>query len=212
MPVDDRAEETRWLTLQQASERLAVHPSTLRNWADQGKLPVYRTPGGHRRFVEQDVEAFWVATHPSQPAHGVQMVVESALGRTHLAIAAGRLQEEAWYQHYDEETKQQHRRWGRQLFRLLILYLSQPQERKPILDEVFCIGQQNGELAHRQGLTLSQAVQAFLFFSNTLQQAIVRGQQLAANLEGIHGQLNAFLDQVLLGVVRTYEQEALSYE
>jgi len=34
-----------------------VSLSTVGKWADEGKLPSFRTPGGHRRFELADVEA-----------------------------------------------------------------------------------------------------------------------------------------------------------
>src|SRR5436309_1465477 len=39
-----------WLTLHEAATLLAVSPSTLRRWADAGRIPTQRTTGGHRRF------------------------------------------------------------------------------------------------------------------------------------------------------------------
>ncbi|HEV8654065.1 MAG TPA: helix-turn-helix domain-containing protein, partial [Candidatus Limnocylindria bacterium] len=40
-----------WLTLGEASRILGVDPDTLRRWADNGKVEVFTTPGGHRRFL-----------------------------------------------------------------------------------------------------------------------------------------------------------------
>ena len=45
-----------WLSLSEVAEMLGVHPSTVRSWADQGRLPTHRTEGGHRRFRRADVE------------------------------------------------------------------------------------------------------------------------------------------------------------
>lgn len=41
-----------------ACEMLGVHPNTLRRWADTGKLPYIRLPGGERRFLVSDIKAF----------------------------------------------------------------------------------------------------------------------------------------------------------
>ena len=38
-----------WLTLGQAAKYLGVAQSTIRKWSDQGRVPAFYTPGGHRR-------------------------------------------------------------------------------------------------------------------------------------------------------------------
>jgi excisionase family DNA binding protein len=47
-----------WLTLGQAAAFLGAAQSTVRKWADAGRLPAFYTPGGHRRFRRGDLEAF----------------------------------------------------------------------------------------------------------------------------------------------------------
>jgi excisionase family DNA binding protein len=44
------APEDRQITLQAAAATLAISPSRLRRWADEGRIPSKRTAGGHRRF------------------------------------------------------------------------------------------------------------------------------------------------------------------
>src|SRR5213076_3379525 len=43
------ASEPDWLTLGQAAKYLGVAQSTIRKWSDQGRVPAFYTPGGHRR-------------------------------------------------------------------------------------------------------------------------------------------------------------------
>lgn len=45
-----------WLSLGPASRMLGVDPDTLRRWADEGRVEVYVTPGGHRRFERRTIE------------------------------------------------------------------------------------------------------------------------------------------------------------
>ena len=48
--------QVRWFTLGQACRMLGVDESTLRRWADGGHVHAFRTPGGHRRFAESDLQ------------------------------------------------------------------------------------------------------------------------------------------------------------
>jgi len=46
-----------YLNVQRAALRLGVAPHTVRRWTASGLLPCTRTPGGHRRIRQEDVEA-----------------------------------------------------------------------------------------------------------------------------------------------------------
>src|SRR2546426_11350110 len=47
-----------WLALGEASKVLGVDASTLRAWTDAGRIRAYRTPGGHRRYRQENLAAF----------------------------------------------------------------------------------------------------------------------------------------------------------
>src|SRR5438067_9973888 len=51
-------DENEWLTLGQAARFLGVAQSTIRKWSDQGRVPAFYTPGGHRRYRRSDLESF----------------------------------------------------------------------------------------------------------------------------------------------------------
>src|SRR5438874_9659684 len=52
------AMEPDWLTLGQAAKYLGVAQSTIRKWSDQGRVPAFYTPGGHRRYRRGDLDKF----------------------------------------------------------------------------------------------------------------------------------------------------------
>ena len=58
-----------WLTLGQAAKYLGVAQSTIRKWSDQGRVPAFYTPGGHRRYRRPDLDNF---LNRSGPGGGVQ--------------------------------------------------------------------------------------------------------------------------------------------
>lgn len=44
------------LTTRQVADRFGVNPQTVISWANAGKLPHFRTLGGHRRYLLSDVD------------------------------------------------------------------------------------------------------------------------------------------------------------
>ena len=45
-------------TVYKASQYCKVSPQTIINWIDSGYINAYKTPGGHRRISQKDLEAF----------------------------------------------------------------------------------------------------------------------------------------------------------
>ena len=58
-------DESEWLTLGQAARFLGVAQSTIRKWSDQGRVPAFYTPGGHRRYRRSDLETFLERSGPA---------------------------------------------------------------------------------------------------------------------------------------------------
>lgn len=56
----------RFLNVSEAAAYLGVSAASLRKWSDQGLVPVYRTPGGQRRYSHDDLEEFLASMR--QPA------------------------------------------------------------------------------------------------------------------------------------------------
>jgi excisionase family DNA binding protein len=48
----------RLLTSHEAGALLQVNPSSINKWVEEGRLPAFRTPGGHRRIRAADLAAF----------------------------------------------------------------------------------------------------------------------------------------------------------
>jgi excisionase family DNA binding protein len=61
--------EPDWLTLGQAAKYLGVAQSTIRKWSDQGRVPAFYTPGGHRRYRRSDLDKFLESSGPGGREH-----------------------------------------------------------------------------------------------------------------------------------------------
>jgi len=201
-----------WLNLGEAAERLGVHPSTLRSWADRGEISSHRTPGNHRRFRRSEIEA-WAASRrearASAPSTG-QLIVESALGRTRMQMAEGRLSHTTWYPRFDETRKQELREAGRRLLNLLLRYLSEADE--TILEEAQDIGREYERLGRQAGFPLSETVEVFLYFRDFLYDSVIdvyqeSGRRAAHEWAQMHRRIATFTNAVLLALVKAHETE-----
>jgi excisionase family DNA binding protein len=67
--------EPDWLTLGQAAKFLGVAQSTIRKWSDQGRVPAFYTPGGHRRYRRRDLEIFLDRSGPGGRKDGPLVLV-----------------------------------------------------------------------------------------------------------------------------------------
>jgi len=205
--------EPELISLQQASEILAVHPSTLRTWADRGKLRVVRTAGGHRRFSLREVRAFAARRSPAYNIEqDAQLLIHSALGRARMALGDGQLSAQGWYQVYDEHTRAACREMGRRLLGLMLHYLNARDERpqvERILREARKLGGEYGAIAAQQGLALGDATRAFLFFRDSLLESVIQMREVVgarADSLTTYRLINRFANEVQLAMVAIYEE------
>lgn len=196
-----------WLNLSEASEMLGVHPSTVRNWSDQGYLPVHRTQGGHRRFKRSEVD-LWMKSQRKETIDEGHQVVQNALRNTRLQIGEGRLESERWYQKLDEEARSQYRRSGRNLLQGLLGFLSSNDQVAEA--EARSLGYEYASRGWRYGLSAAEASMAFLFFRNVLMDSMLEVYEGAAvPLPGawvdLFRKINAFTDQIQITLLETYD-------
>ena len=56
--MSKRSQRPSYFAPGKVAEMLMVSPATVRLWASKGELASVATPGGHRRFLRQDIERF----------------------------------------------------------------------------------------------------------------------------------------------------------
>jgi excisionase family DNA binding protein len=196
-----------WLNLSETAKILGVHPSTVRMWADQGRLPVHRTQGGHRRFKRQEVE-LWTQSQKMDTPREADLLVQSALGRTRFQVSDGQLEAENWYQKLDQEAKEQYRRGGREMLRGLNTFLVTDDRTGQA--EARSIGLEYASIGHRCGLNSMEAVRAFLFFRNLLNESMISVYEGSA-IYSSHAwgdmlrKVNQFTDLVLMAILEKYQ-------
>jgi excisionase family DNA binding protein len=196
-----------WLSLSKAAEMIGVHPSTVRLWSDKGAFPVHRTTGGHRRYRRSEVE-LWMHTSRQKNVMEPANAMQSAVGQVRMQVAEGRLEAEAWYQKLDQNARTQYRLSGMTLVRGLMNYLAG--DDADVADEAYALGYDYASRARRYGLSSVDATQAFLFFRNTLLEALVNTYEDARVPPGLAWgkmltKLHTFTDQILVNLLQTYQ-------
>lgn len=196
-----------WLNLSEASRLLGVHPSTVRNWADQGSLPVHRTQGGHRRFKRSEVELWLQAQRAEGPEDG-HLIVQNALKQTRLQVSEGRLASESWYQKLDEEAREQYRRSGRTMLQGLTGCLANEDDFGEA--EARSLGFEYASRGWRYGLTAAEATLAFIFFRNVLVDSMLSvfesaSVQSTSAWSDMLRKINSFTDQIQITLLETYD-------
>lgn len=204
--MTDRQRE-QWLKLTDVAELLGVHPSTVRLWSDKGILPTHRTSGQHRRYIKSEIELWQTSTretHELEPASAMQ----NAVGQVRMQIADGRLEAEPWYQKLDETARSQYRASGMTLVRGLMSFMSS--EGADAASEAYALGYEYASRARRYGLNTVDATRAFLFFRNTLLEAMITAYDGAHVPPGLAwgkmlGKLHTFTDLILVNLLQTYQ-------
>lgn len=196
-----------WLTLSEVSKLLGIHTSTVRNWADQGVLPVHRTQGGHRRFMRSELELWMQSQRVTQP-EGSEGMIQNALSFARFQISEAHLEEQRWYRKIDQAGRASYRRSGRTLVQGLMR--AQAGDEQAAEAEARGVGLDYASNGRRFGLTALEAVQAFLFFRNILQEAAYHAYENAA-IQSPHAwgdmfrDINKYTDRILLTIIETYE-------
>jgi excisionase family DNA binding protein len=186
---------------------LGVHGTTLRRWADAGTIPVYITPGGHRRFALADIQAMserktdggyslahtWARRALAQARTGVQQTDQSP----------------QWLARLPEAERDNWRRVSMQLMGLVLRFVNAQDDDDELLNEARTIGSSYAVYALQARLPLTTALEVSLFFRDSLVSAALDLPEHASLHADSSAHLLQRISQVLnvvqLAVVAHYE-------
>jgi len=197
-----------WLTLSEVAQILGVHPSTVRIWANQGKIPVHRTNGGHRRFRRSELELWLLSRDQSREVDIPRDFIQALLRQVGTQLAHKDVQKLAWYRKLSEEARARYRRRGQELAQRLWVYLTGDSVNAS--EEAKSLGYEYATLARRSGLTEGEALTAFLFFAGAVVDALVEVVE-QSQVQSPHvwaalmQKIKAFVSDVASSMLETYQ-------
>lgn len=204
---------SQWVTLGRASEILGVDESTLRRWADSGRVRAYRTPGGHRRFSLGNLEEMLAGDARHSNSDEIERL---AITKIRRQLSRARQQEDGWYATLNDTSRDKLRTLGRRLVEMTGEYIDKRNRRSVLLDEALELGESYGRILYTDGLPLPSAIGAYIGFRKTVDEttrqiAIREALPMEEALETC-GQVHALGDHVLRGIAAAYETAAIPPE
>lgn len=197
-----------WLSIRQASRLLGVHISTVREWADEGLIHSYRTPGGHRRFSKIDLEKF-LAQQRKSPKNKYNPT-EQTLSRMREELRAHPHSD--WLEKSsiqpDARERARQREFGQRLLACVVDFVQEPNAREHLLDEGRQTAREYGRILMESGISAGSAARATIHFRQLILKTVLdvhlgsrTGDEEDARL---FQRVSAFLDEILFAIVEAY--------
>lgn len=194
-----------WVSIGRACQMLGVNPATLRQWTNHGKIHVYRTPGGHRRFRTAEITLLSQVADPTPRETAVGTIVQQIRAK-YRGLAQSSTAHQGWIGSIDDAPRQRFHQLGDELLDRLGEYLSasSPSQKHRALARAEEIARQYGQLAGGLGIDTAQAVEAYLLFRRPLLDVLARSlsghPEMVGQLGRIMRDAERFMDGVLAGV------------
>jgi excisionase family DNA binding protein len=196
-----------WVALTEASRLLGVAPGTLRRWSDAGRVNVFTTPGGHRRFRRSSLQRMVAEQHPARPSLSRSGLTRQRMVRAYRARPAGST---SWVADLGPEERATFRSQGRQLVGTLLAHLdaSDAASAEHQLAAAASLAAAYGRLIAGLGVSLSGAVEGFLAFRRPFldQLACVAVQRSfdTAATTGLIDAAERAMDRLLISMMTAY--------
>jgi excisionase family DNA binding protein len=207
------APESDWMGLSEASRLLGVAPGTLRRWSDAGRISVFTTPGGHRRFRRTSLERMVAERAPARPSLARSGLTRSRLVRAYRGRPTDTL---GWVDALRPEEREAFRTQGRRLVGTLLAHLDapDPENAEHHLADAAAQAAAYGRLVSGLGVSLSGAVEGFLAFRRPfLDQLATVAVQRSFDTSATTGLIEAAeraMDRLLLAMMTAYSVQQVA--
>ncbi|HEU4674046.1 MAG TPA: helix-turn-helix domain-containing protein [Candidatus Limnocylindrales bacterium] len=204
-----------WVGLGEASRLLGVAPATLRRWSDDGRISVFTTPGGHRRYRRSTLKRIVAEAPAGRPQLARSGMTAVRLQRAYRRGAREAARSLPWLVALSAEQRDWFRTHGRRLAETLLAHLDavEPAQGDHQLSEATAEAAGYGRMASGLGLSLGQTVEGFLefrrpFLTELSLVARRRGFDTTATTDLI-GHAERAMDRLLVALMAAHRVEAL---
>ncbi len=160
-----------WIALGAASALLGVSAATLRRWSDAGRIPVFTTPGGHRRYSRRALAALIPSRHPDRASLAQLGASSDRIVRAYRRGGGGSARnrradspEQPWFGRLGETELAEFRRRGQAIVAELLLQLEDGPDAAEHLARAAALAADHGRRMGLLGCSAVDAVETFLQF------------------------------------------------
>ncbi len=197
-----------FLELAEAAEILGVHQSTLRRWADTGKIAHIRTLSGRRRFSRSALEEARQEMQLNLAPQKTEQFETKTLDITRQRTGNLSSHQTNWLSHLDEDHRLLFRYSGQRMLGLMMQFISRGDSAEKFLEEGRNLASDYGRICYRAGLSIAQTAEAFLYFRRSILESV----QATAGLGGPNDQDGHriflrtidFFDALLVATMESY--------
>lgn len=209
-----RSAGNEWIGLAEATRMLGISASTLRRWADEGRIRTFVTPGGHRRFSRAAIEALLPGGRrvPAEPDVLAGETPDRMRRVYRRALAQGAAADVAWFETIATDDRDRFRDHGRHIIEAILVALEtvDPAEREAGLRRGEEHAAAYGRAAAAVGLPGSAAAGIFLRFRRPFVaelSAMTRRRDLdATTTTGVLDAARDAFDRLLIAMLRAHEE------
>lgn len=195
--------------ISEASHILGVSEAALRQWTNDGKIKAFVTPGGHRRYLKEELKKFLTMRQKKLGIKDLAAEIENTIP-LHRELSRTYLTSTSWYDRLSKETQERLGDLSRRLLQLIIRYITEPLKREETISLARDIGRSFGRLLAQLGLPINDSVEAFIVHRIPLMDAAT---SMIRKREAYNGRLieaiskvDYIMDEVLVALVSAHEQ------
>jgi len=208
----DLPDRPTWISLGAASKLMGVSESTLRRWADDGQVRSYRTAGGHRRILEEDLQHIAASTPATGSSRDTDRISDIATARVKRRLSPRGRPGQGFpsFEGLTGDTRDHLRLLGRQLVDLFARYIASDSRRERYTKDARTMGRQYGLTLVGASVGLTAAIGTFNSLRRSLEEtasqiATEAGLSTEDAVEAIENIL-VLADVVLEGIASVYEE------
>ena len=198
------------VSISEASQILGVSEASLRQWTNDGKIKAFVTPGGHRRYLKEELKKLLTLRQKRLGIKDLVTEIENTVP-LHRELSRISLNSTSRYDELGKEATEHLSDLSRRLLKLITRYITKPLKQEETIRLARDVGHSFGRLLAERGLPLNDSLEAFIVHRGPLMDtttSMIRKREAYNGRRLIEAisKVDHVMDEVLIALVLSHEQ------